>query len=183
MCKAPRAPQLGLDRAGMWATICLPSKPRLDHSSVFPDDGSCGDATILGKVQLCVAADQASCVCPAPGSMPVASGQPLLPSHRPLILFASLRAFLPVSPTLHLCFFICLFLSSFPQSQSQSLSTLSLSCSPSLILTSLFVSLSQSSTSFTLLWVPLYSSLSLSLVFFHFSVFASLPQPSFQSLT
>ena len=31
-----------------------------------------------------------------------------------LILFASLHAFLPVSPTLHLCFFVCLFWSSFP---------------------------------------------------------------------
>jgi len=92
-----------------------------------------------------------------------------------LILFASLHAFLPVSPTLHLCFFICLFL---PFPQSQSLSTLSLSCSPSLILTSLFVSLSQSSTSFTFTLGPtVFFSLSLSLIFFHFSVFASLPQP------
>ena len=77
----------------MWATICLPSKPRLHHSSVFPADGGCGEATSLRKVQLCVAVDQASCVCPAPGPMPVASGQPLLPSHCPLVLFASLIPF------------------------------------------------------------------------------------------
>lgn len=97
LCKAPRAPQLGLGRVGMWATICLPSKPRLDPSSVFPDDGGCGEAPSLGKVQLCVAVDQASCVCPAPvprgGPMPVASGQPLLPSHRPPVLFPALMPF------------------------------------------------------------------------------------------
>lgn len=91
LCKALRAPQLGLDRAGMWATICLPSKPRLDHSSVFPDDGSCGEATILGKVQLCVAVAQASCVCPAPA--PITS-----PTHS-LCLSHSLLASVFPSPT------------------------------------------------------------------------------------
>ena len=37
--------------------------------------------------------DLACSAGPAPGPMPVASGQPLLPSHRPLILFASLTPF------------------------------------------------------------------------------------------
>lgn len=87
-----------------------------------------------------------------------------------------LRAFFPFSPALHLCFF-CLLLSFF---SSQSLSILSLPCPPSLRLTSLFVSLSQSSISFPfLLWVPLYSYLPL--MSFHFSVFASAPAPPFRA--
>lgn len=88
-----------------------------------------------------------------------------------LFLFASLRAFFPFSPALPL--FLLPVSAFFPSSQS--LSILSLPCPPSLRLTSLFVSLSQSSISFPFTLGPtIFLSPSLS---FHFSVFASLPQP------
>lgn len=95
MCKAPRAPQLGLGRAGDVGHNLSSFKPRLDPSSVFPDDGGCGEAPSLGKVQLCVAVDEASCICQplspegAPCQWPV--GSPC--SHHIAHPFSFLRSF------------------------------------------------------------------------------------------
>ena len=97
LCKFPRVPHLGLGRPGLWAPVCLTLKPHLDQDSVSPADGSCTEPANLGKVQLCLAVDQASCPlprpCPEMGPVQVASRQPLLPSHCPLFLFVALIPF------------------------------------------------------------------------------------------
>ena len=110
---------------------------------------------------------------PSPTSLPIPSLWDI-PVQQPwsLVSCIHLRAFLPFPPTLHLfllLFCFCLL--------SLSLSLCPSSPSPALLLSylplslSLYLSLSSLSL---LLWVPLYS---LSLIFFHSSVFTSPPHP------